>query len=228
MNQPFRRRLSLCLAISLSSAYLAGCGQLPSQTFTDVPTTQQSRTASALKSPQQLATTFAAQLKAKGIESRVMGSVVTLESENGVTPSYDFSMTAKTNKVVFRAGEVVSEIDYPTNERILPVAILLLSTKMIWSGASAWYWYVRTHEGENFSKEELTKAIVYGMVRGGVSGLPLGFLLNRLTPIVWKWVTGEAPIHPTLRDYFELMKKDLQRIGEILAGAGETSADSAL
>lgn len=228
MNQPLCKRLSMGLAISLSSAYLAGCGQLPSQTVTDVPTADQSRTASVLKSPQQFATTFAAQLEAKGIHAKVKGAVVTLESENGVNPSYDFSQTAKTNKVVFRAGEVVSEIDYPSNERILPAAVLLLTTKMIWGGASAWYWYARTHEGENFSKEELTKAIVYGMVRGGVSGLPFGFLLKRLTPIVWKWVTGEQPIHPTLRDLFELMKKDLQQIGAIVAEAEKAPVGSTL
>lgn len=227
MNQPFRKQLSLGLAIALGSTYLTGCGQLPGQLITDVPTSEQSRAAASLPSKQQLATNFAAQLRAQGIDAKVQGAVVTLALEHGVSPAYDFSQTNKTGKVMFKAGEVVTEVDYSSNQRILPVAILLVSTKMIWSGASTWFWYTRTHEGEAFSKEELVKAITYAMIKGGVAGLPLGFLLKRLTPIVWKWVTGETPIRPTLRDYFELMKKDLQRIGEILKEAETAPAEMA-
>ncbi|MNY28684.1 hypothetical protein D3C86_1626730 [compost metagenome] len=57
------------------------------------------------------------------------------------------------------------------------------------------------------------------MIKEGVGGLPFGFLWSRLTPYVWKWVTGEAPIKPTLRELFELMKKDLFGISSILVEA---------
>lgn len=221
MNQPLRKRLSMCLAIVLGSAYLAGCGAPPN--LTGISSSGQSRAAAAAKTPQQMATTFKAQLQSRGIESQVLGAVVNLEAEDGVTPSFDFSATPKTRKVVFRAGTIVTEIEDPSQERVLPTPLPLLGIKMIWGGAKAWYWYTHTHEGANYSAEELQQAILYGMIHSGVAGLPFGFLLKYLTPIVWKWVTGDQPLRPTLRDLFELMKKDLLSVSKILADAEKAS-----
>lgn len=213
-----RRLLSLTLVASLGSFSLAGCGAPTAGSLTNVPASGSAQ-ASSVTSASALATDFATQLCASGFKATAKGAVVTVEDPNGPV-TYDFSATPQTGKVTFRAGEIVSSLDTRADgTRMIPVRLIMIAAKMVWGGAKAWYWYSHTHTGAAYSREDLAKAIVYGMIQGGVSGLPLGFLWSRLMPIVWKWVTGEAPIAPTLRTLFEFMKHDLNQVTDVLAEA---------
>lgn len=210
--------LCLSLALSLATVSLTGCGTM-------VPSVSEggatSAKASSLKSRTgvELASGFADQMKQAGAKVRLAGAVVTLETEGGEVVTYDFSQTPKTGKVIFRAGEVVTTLDYDADSKMIPLRVVYVAAKMLYGGAKAWYWYTQTHQGDAYKKEELVKAILYGVIKEGVGALPFGFLWSRLTPYVWKWVTGEAPIKPTLRELFELIKKDLFGISSILIEA---------
>lgn len=218
MNNLSKKGAALALVVSLSSLWLVGCGVTPQQ-IGDVPRADQSRAAAITLSPSQLAQDFAKQVEATGAKVTVKGAVVTLQDAEGKPVSYDFTNTPKTHKVVFKAGEVTTSIDYQNGEITPQIAVrlILIGVKMVYGGAKAWWWYTHTHTGSSYNREELVKAILYGIISEGVGGLPGGFLWKRLMPIVWKWVTGEAPIKPTLKDLFELMKKDVGDVAAILA-----------
>lgn len=218
MNFLTKKGVALALVVSLSSLWLVGCGVTP-QRIGDVPHPDQSRVAAVTQSPSQLAKSFAADLEAAGVKASVQGAVVTLQGADGKPVTYDFTNTPKTRKVVFKAGEVTSTLDYQNGEVTGQVAwrLIYIGVKMIYGGAKAWYWYTHTHQGTNFDREELVKAILYGIIAEGVGGLPGGFIWKRLLPLVWKWVTGEAPLKPSLKDLFELMKKDVGEVANVLA-----------
>lgn len=211
-----RRILSLALVASLLSVSLAGCGQ-PATTLVDVPGAGQSRVA-AVQTGSAIAQDFARQMRASGFQATVHGAVVTVTGEDGAV-QYDFTNTPQTRQVIFRADGVVSAIDYQSDERVLGTRLVMIAVKMAWGGAKAWYWYTKSHQGGSYNREEHVKAVVYGMIKGGLSGLPFGFLWSRLTPIVWKLVTGEAPIAPTLKDWFELIKRELGAVAEVVQEA---------
>lgn len=218
MNVLSKQGVALALVVSLSSLWLVGCGVTP-QRLGDVPQPDQSRTAAISQSPSQLANDFARDLNAAGAKATVKGAVVTLQDADGQPLTYDFTHTPKTKKVVFKAGEVTTTLDYQNGEVSGQIAMRLIwiGVKMVYGGAKAWFWYTKTHQGSNYSREELVKAIVYGIISEGVGGLPGGFLWKRLLPLVWKWVSGEAPIKPSLKDLFDLMKKDVGEVAAILA-----------
>jgi len=215
MNYLSKKGVALALVASLSSLWLVGCGVTPQQLGASTNSTE-SRAAATTLSSSQLANDFAKQLASTGAKVTVKGAVVTVIDQDGKPVTYDFTNTPKTQKVVFKASDVTSTIDYQTDARIA-VRLILIGVKMVYGGAKAWYWYTHTHTGADYNREELVKAIVYGIISEGVGGLPGGFLWKRLMPLVWKWVTGEAPIKPTLKDLFELMKKDVNDVASILA-----------
>lgn len=216
MNFLNKQGVALALVASLSSLWLVGCGVSPQQLGSS---SGQSRAAAITESPAQLASDFARPLSASGAKVTVTGAVVTLQDAEGQPVTYDFTHTPKTHKVVFKAGEVTTSLDYQGGEVSGQVAwrLIYIGAKMIYGGAKAWWWYTHTHTGANYHREELVKAIVYGIISEGVGGLPGGFLWKRLLPLVWKWVSGEAPIKPSLKDLFELMQKDVGEVAAILA-----------
>lgn len=215
------RILSLALVASLLSGSLVGCGQ-PVTTLGDVPGSGQTRVASVKTGP-VMAQEFAAQMRQSGLTATVQGAVVTVSGEEG-TVQYDFTRTPQTHQVVFRADGVETTLSYQAEDRILGTRLIMIAAKMAWGGGKAWYWYTHSHQGADYSREELVKAVVYGMIKGGLSGLPFGFLWSRLTPIVWKWVTGEAPLAPTLKDWFELIKRDLGLVAGVVEEAERLQA----
>lgn len=211
-----QKSVALALVVSLSSLWLVGCGVTP-QPLRGASDSTESRAAAVTKTPDQLAHDFARQLEGTGAKVTVKGAVVTLSDAEGKPVRYDFTRTPQTHQVVFTAGEVTTSVDYQNeNNARIAVRLILVGVKMIYGGAKAWWWYTHTHTGSDFNREELAKAIAYGIISEGVGGLPGGFLWKRLMPLVWKWVTGEAPIKPTLKDLFELMKKDVSDVAAIL------------
>lgn len=205
--------LRILLACSLVTLPLAGCGQVPTtigQTASD-----KSLAATASRSPSELAHRFAETLEGQG-KVTVRGAVVTLETAEGGPVQYDFTKTPATGKVTFRAGEYVAQLDYQENQ-IQSWRVVWIAVRMIYGGARAYYWYKDTHTGSNFNREELAKAVIYGMLSQGVAGLPAGFLWKRLFPIVWKWVLGEAPIKPN--SLFQRWLADKDEIAGILREA---------
>lgn len=218
MNYRSKKGVALALVVSLSSLWLVGCGITP-QRLGDVPQAEESRVAAISQTPSQLANEFAADLKAAGAQVSVKGAVVTLKDAEGKPVTYDFSLTPKTRKVVFKAGEVETTLDYQNGEVTSQIAMRLvwIGVKMVYGGAKAWFWYTKTHQGSSYNREELVKAVLYGIISEAVGGLPGGFLWKRLLPLVWKWVSGEAPLKPSLKDLFDLMKKDVGEVAAILA-----------
>lgn len=216
MNFLTKKGVALALVASLSSLWLVGCGVTP-QTIGS--SSEQSRAAAITLSSSQLAGDFAKHLTAAGAKVTVKGAIVSLQDAEGKPVTYDFTHTPKTKKVVFKAGEVTTSLDYQNGEITGQIAwrLVLIGVKMVYGGAKAWYWYTHTHTGADYDRTELVKAIVYGIISEGVGGLPGGFLWKRLLPLVWKWVSGEAPIKPSLKDLFDLMKKDVGEVAEILA-----------
>lgn len=216
MNVLTKKRVALALVVSLSSLWLVGCGVTPQPIKT---ASEATRAAAITQSPSQLAADFARPLAASGVAVTVQGALVILQDAEGKPVTYDFSQTPKTKKVVFKAGEVTTTLDYQNGEVTGQIAwrLVYIGVKMVYGGAKAWWWYTHTHTGANYDRTELVKAIVYGIIAEGVGGLPGGFLWKRLLPLVWKWVSGEAPIKPTLKDLFDLMKKDVGEVASILA-----------
>lgn len=216
MNFLTKKRVALALVVSLSSLWLVGCGITPQPIKT---ASEATRAAAITQSPSQLAADFARPLAASGVAVTVQGALVILQDAEGKPVTYDFSQTPKTKKVVFKAGEVTTTLDYQNGEVTGQIAwrLVYIGVKMVYGGAKAWWWYTHTHTGANYDRTELVKAIVYGIIAEGVGGLPGGFLWKRLLPLVWKWVSGEAPIKPTLKDLFDLMKKDVGEVASILA-----------
>lgn len=216
MNFLTKKGVALALVVSLSSLWLVGCGVTPQPIKT---ASEATRAAAITQSPSQLAADFAKPLAASGVAVTVQGALVILQDAEGKPVTYDFSQTPKTKKVVFKAGEVTTTLDYQNGEVTGQIAwrLVYIGVKMVYGGAKAWWWYTHTHTGANYDRTELVKAIVYGIIAEGVGGLPGGFLWKRLLPLVWKWVSGEAPIKPTLKDLFDLMKKDVGEVAAILA-----------
>lgn len=216
MNFLTKKRVALALVVSLSSLWLVGCGVTPQPIKT---ASEATRAAAITQSPSQLAADFARPLAASGVAVTVRGALVILQDAEGKPVTYDFSQTPKTKKVVFKAGEITTTLDYQNGEVTGQIAwrLVYIGVKMVYGGAKAWWWYTHTHTGANYDRTELVKAIVYGIIAEGVGGLPGGFLWKRLLPLVWKWVSGEAPIKPTLKDLFDLMKKDVGEVASILA-----------
>lgn len=216
MNFLTKKGVALALVVSLSSLWLVGCGITPQPIKT---ASEATRAAAITQSPSQLAADFAKPLAASGVAVTVQGALVILQDAEGKPVTYDFSQTPKTKKVVFKAGEVTTTLDYQNGEVTGQIAwrLVYIGVKMVYGGAKAWWWYTHTHTGANYDRTELVKAIVYGIIAEGVGGLPGGFLWKRLLPLVWKWVSGEAPIKPTLKDLFDLMKKDVGEVASILA-----------
>lgn len=182
--------LRILLACSLVTLPLAGCGQVPTQ----IGQTSNAKLSATSTSATSMARNFAATLEGQGKVS-VRGAVVTHETPEGGAVQYDFTQTPKTGKVTFRAGEYVAEIDYQQNQ-IQSWRVVWIAVRMIYGGTKAYYWYKNNHTGSDFKREDLVKAVVYGMLSQGVAGLPVGFLWKALMPIVWRWVMGEAPIKP--------------------------------
>jgi hypothetical protein len=205
--------LRILLACSLVTLPLAGCGQVPATIGQTA--SESSLTGTASRSPSELAQRFAATLEGQG-KVTVRGAVVTLETPEGGAVHYDFTRTPATGKVTFRAGEYVAQLDYQDNQ-IQSLRLVWIAVRMIYGGARAYFWYKNNHTGSNFSREDLAKAIVYGMLSQGVAGLPAGFLWKRLFPIVWKWVLGEAPIKPN--SLFQIWLEDKAAIADILREA---------
>lgn len=185
--------LRVLLACSLVTLPLAGCGQVPTQLNSSAASSQ---VRAASTSSQELARNFAASMKADPeAQVTVRGSVVTVQGPEGTPVQYDFTRTPETGKVVFRAGEYVAEVDYQ-DTKFVSWRVVAIAVKMIYGGTKAYFWYKKNHTGSSFSREDCVKAVIYGMLREGVGGLPVGFLWKRLFPIVWKWVVGEDPIAP--------------------------------
>ncbi|HEY9899589.1 MAG TPA: hypothetical protein V6D00_10450 [Pantanalinema sp.] len=219
MTRLRHKGLCLGLAASLAMVSMTGCGVAVPSSFSQDGASGASRASATTRNGVELASAFAEQMKQGGAKVRLAGAVVTVETKDVEAVSYDFTQTPKTGKVTFRAGEVVTTLDYDADSKMIPVRVVYVAAKMLYGGAKAWYWYTKTHEGASYKKEELVKAILYGVISEGLGGLPFGFLWERLTPYVWKWVTGEAPLKPTLRELFELVKKDLLGISTILIEA---------
>lgn len=218
MTRLRHKGLCLGLAASLATLTMTGCGvAMPGDTLS--PNGASTARTSSVTTGAALAAAFADEMRQAGAKVRLAGAVVTVETQDGEPVSYDFTQTPKTGKVTFRAGEVVTTLDHQADTKMVPVRVVYVAAKMLYGGAKAWYWYTKTHEGASYKKEELVKAILYGVISSGLGGLPFGFLWERLTPYVWKWVTGEAPLKPTLRELYELLKKDLLGVSTILIEA---------
>lgn len=219
MTHVSKKGLSLALAMSLGSLSLVGCGASPLQRLGGTQPAP-AHAASVVLSPEQMAQAFAAELKATtGVVPGVQGSVVTLKAADGSLVTYDFAQTPRTGKVVFRAGDVTSTIAYAgqAGPAMVPWSLIFTAVKMVWGGAKAWWWYDHTHQGPDFNRDDLVKAILYGVCNEAVGSLPLGFLWQRMFPIVWKWVTGEDPIRPdSVATRFERLKSDAPAIAQIL------------
>ncbi len=183
--------LRILLACSLVALPLTGCGQVPTQIGTNSSANQLS--ASSATGP-ALAKRFAETNEGQG-QATVQGAIVTLTTPEGGSVQYDFTDTPKSGKVTFRAGEFIAEVDYQDSQA-RSLRVVWIAVRMIYGGSKAYYWYKQNHTGSDFNREDLVKAVVYGMLSQGVAGLPVGFLWKRLFPIVWKWVLGEAPIKP--------------------------------
>jgi hypothetical protein len=225
INPVQKRGTALIVAIACASMALVGCGETPTRVGGDVPGPDAPRTASLSQTPGQLANSFAATVRAQGLTAHVKGGVVTLTASDGTPLSYDFSQTPKTNKVTFRAGDVVTTFDYngQVGHNTIPWNVIWIAVKMVWGGAKAWWWYTHTHQGPDFNQEDLVKAIVYGMVQGAVGALPAGFLWDKLLPYVWKWITGEDPIAPSIAAAFDRMKGDINAVAQIVQDAQKAS-----
>ncbi len=204
--------LRILLACSLVTLPLAGCGQLP--TAYGQKSTDNSLSAASVKST-DMAQRFAVTLEGQG-KVTVRGAVVTLVTPEGGPVQYDFTRTPSTGKVTFRAGEYVAELDYQDSQ-IQSWRLVWVAVRMIYGGTRAYFWYKNNHTGSNFSREDLAKAVIYGMLSQGVAGLPAGFLWKRLFPIVWKWVLGEDPIKPN--GLFHRWLEDKEAIINILQEA---------
>ncbi|MNX19296.1 hypothetical protein D3C86_492100 [compost metagenome] len=204
--------LRILLAASLVTLPLAGCGQVP--TSFGQNSAENALSTSAAKAP-EMARRFAQTLEGQGKVS-VRGAVVTLETPEGGPVQYDFTKTPSTGKVTFRAGEYIAEVDYQDSQ-VQSWRLVWIAVRMIYGGTKAYFWYKANHTGSNFNREDLAKAIIYGMLEQGVAGLPVGFIWKKLFPIVWKWVLGEAPIKPN--SLFQLWLEDKEAIMDILMEA---------
>lgn len=219
MKHVSKKGLSLALVMSMGSLSLVGCGASPLQRLGEKESAP-AHAASVVLRPEQMARTFAAELKATtGVVPVVQGAVVSLKAADGSVVTYDFAQTPQTGKVVFRAGDVTSTIAYgrQAGPTMMPWSLIFTAVKMVWGGAKAWWWYDHTHQGSDFNRADLVKAILYGICNEAVGSLPVGFLWQRLFPIVWKWVTGEDPIRPaSVATRFERLKADAPAIAAIL------------
>lgn len=206
--------LRLMLACSLVTLPLAGCGQVPTALGSASGAKQLSASSATAT---QMARRFAEARNAEGLgQASVKGAVVTLTTPEGDAVQYDFTKTPATGKVTFRAGEYVAEVEYQESQ-IQSWRMVWIAVRMIYGGVKAYYWYKNTHTGSNFNREELVKAVVYGMISQGVAGLPAGFLWKHLVPIVWKWILGEAPIKPN--SLFNIWLEDKDAVIEVLRQA---------
>lgn len=208
-----RRGLSLALASGILTVSLTGCGQLFQDTLpVEWRANEQSDDA------ESLARAFASSLRLPVDQVTVDGSTVRILGVADVPMVYDFSQAAMTGRVDVRVGDYRTQIERRelAGTDVAWMAIKL-ATRMVWGGAKAYFWYWRTHKGDQYVREDAVKAVIYGMLASGVAGLPGGFLWKRLLPIVWKWVVGEEPIKKkTLSEIFTRFMRDVKEIAKII------------
>jgi hypothetical protein len=210
-----QRGVSLTLATLLLAA---GCGQpvmLASQPT--LPVRQAAATATL--SADAMAAKFAAGFAGDpDFQATRQGAVVTLKGPEGITLTYDFTRAPQTGKVTIQSGTTKTEttLDGETPAEVA-WTIAKIAVRMVYGGVKAYITYTKNHTGSDFNREDLVKAVVYGMLSQGVAGLPGGFLWKRLLPIVWEWIFNEPPIHrTTAKAIYQRWSKDLPKIEAIL------------
>lgn len=208
-----RRGLSLALASGFLTLSVTGCGQLFQETWpADVAVLEQTPSATGM------AAAFADKLQRSHDHVRLEGTTVQIDGVADLPMVYDFAQTAQTGQVQVQVGDYRTTVDYrELAETDVAWMAVKLATRMVWGGAKAYVWYWRTHKGDQYSREDAVKAVIYGMLANGVSGLPGGFLWKRLLPIVWKWVVGEDPIKKkTLKEVFARFMQDVKEVAKII------------
>jgi hypothetical protein len=197
---------------------VAGCGQpiiLANQAVAPVRQAAVATSVSAEELAAQFAANFAGDAEFKA-ERR--GAVVILRGPEDIELSYDFTRAPQTGKVTIQSGNTKTETTIDTQ----PTAkvgwlVAKIAIRMVYGGVKAYIKYTKTHTGSNYNKEDLVKAVIYGMVSQGVGGLPGGFIWKRLLPIVWEWIFNEPPIHRgTAKEIYQRWSKELPQIEAIL------------
>ncbi|MBC7542339.1 MAG: hypothetical protein H7338_06375 [Candidatus Sericytochromatia bacterium] len=213
-----RRAISASLAGMFLGFSVAGCGATPAVLHASAPTVpmaQATRTGepSAVLA-QRFADAFAGDADFKAVPT---GSVVTLTGPDAIVLVYDFTRTPQTGKIQVQAGQYRTEVTADTGaQRDVYWTIAKVAIRMVYGGVKAYIKYTKAHQGA-IVKDDLVKAVLYGMVSQGVQGLPGGFLWKRLLPIVWEWVFNEPPITRTsIKQIYERWSRDLGKIEAIL------------
>lgn len=210
-----RMHRGLCLTLA-TSVLLAACGQPIRMASGPIMPLQ---AATAVAPAATLAADFAAGFaKDEAFQAIPHGAIVTVTGPEGIELTYDFSRTPQTGKVTIRSGNTTTEttLDGET-PKVATWFIAKLAIRMIYGGVKAYVVYTHNHTGSDYDKNDLIKAVLYGVLSQGVAGLPGGFLWKRLLPIVWEWIAHEPPIHrTTAKAIYERWSRDLPKIEAIL------------
>lgn len=212
-----RMHRGICLSLA-TLMLVAGCGQ-PIMVAGQMaaPVRQAAATPSAEAMAAEFASGFATDDTFKATRR---GTVVTVSGPEGILLTYDFTRTPQTGTVTVRSGATTTEIKVDANTpKVTGWFIAKIAIRMVYGGVKAYIKYTKSHTGSDYNREDLVKAVVYGMLSQGVAGLPGGFLWKRLMPIVWEWIFNEPPIIPrtsTAKAIYERWSKDLPQIEAIL------------
>jgi hypothetical protein len=176
-------------------------------------------TATATTSAEAMAGNFAASFAPDDtFKAERRGAIVTVTGPEGIVLTYDFTRTPQTGKVTVRSGNTTTEtkVDGETPKAV-GWLIAKIAIRMVYGGVKAYITYTHNHTGADYNRDDLVKAVIYGMVEQGVGGLPGGFIWKRLVPIVWEWIFHEPPIHRTsAKAIYERWSKALPQIEDIL------------
>lgn len=210
-----RRRISLALAATFLALPLASCGQLAAQP----PVLPSAANAQSVRpSADVLASRFARAWQTDpDFHATLQGQRVLIQGPDDLRLVYDFTRTPATGKVRLTVGNQTSDLPYVDNAQEVSWTVAKMAVRMVYGGVKAYYKYKKTHTGPDFNREDLVKAVLYGMLSQGLSGLPGGFLWKQLLPIVWQWILNEPPITlTTVKQTYERWAKDLGKIEAIL------------
>ena len=211
-----QQAVSASLAGLFLGLTVAGCGAVRpvAATSAPLPVMAQSQ-ASADVLAQHFADAFATDADFK--VSR-QGPIVTVHGPQDITLVYDFTRTPQTGTIQVQSGPYRTEVTAETGaQRNVYWIIAKVAIRMVYGGVKAYYTYTHNHTGSDYNKDDLVKAVIYGMLSQGVQGLPGGFLWKRLLPIVWEWIMHEPPITRTsIKQIYERWSQDLPKIEAIL------------
>jgi hypothetical protein len=210
-----RTQRGVCLTLA-AMVLLAGCSQpimVAQQAVAPV------RQASTTLSAETLATRFAANFADDAdFKAERRGAVVILRGPEGIELSYDFTRAPQTGKVTIQSGNTRTEttIDSEASAQVA-WTVAKVAIRMVYGGVKAYITYTKNHQGSSYNREDLAKAVLYGMLSQGVAGLPGGFLWKRLMPIVWEWIFNEPPIsRSSVKEIYQRWSKALPQIEAIL------------